>query len=89
MTNDIYSKTKSGANCLHMTAMNGYLGFCKTLLEKYNFDVKMADNHGRKSLHYSAISDSYELCQLFLENVSDIYMKSKMIATAYILQPGI
>ena len=89
MTNDIYPKTKSGANCLHMTAMNGYLGLCKTLLEKYNFDVKMANNHGRKSLHYSAIGGSYELCQLFLENVSDIYMKSKMIATAYILQPGI
>ena len=77
MTSDIYLKTKSGANCLHMAAMNGHLDLCKTLLEKHNFNVKMADNHGRKPLHYSAMSGSYELCKFFLENGSDIYMESK------------
>ena len=77
MASDIYRKTKSGANCLHMVAMNGNLDFCKTLLKKHNFNVAIADDHGRKPLHYSAMSGSYELFQFFLENGSDIYMKSK------------
>ena len=76
-TNDIYLKTKSGANCLHMVVMNGHLDLCKTLLEKYDFDLEIADDHGRKPLHYSAMSGSYELFQFLVKNGSDIYMKSK------------
>lgn len=63
---NIYLKTNKGINYLHIAACYVNLNLCKTLLEKHNFDVHMADNEGRAALYFSAGNGSYELLTYFL-----------------------
>ena len=74
---DFHLKTKSGNNCLHIAAFYGYLPLCKALLERYKFDVHMADNDGCTALHHSATNGSYDLVNLFTDLGTDIHLNTK------------
>ena len=74
---DIYVKTKSGINCLHMAALQGHLSLCKTLIYQHNFNVNVADSNGWKSLHFSAIIGSYKLVNFFADLGTDIHLKTE------------
>ena len=74
---DIYVKTNDRVSCLHIAALHGHLSLCKTLIAKYNFDVRMTDNEGWTALHFSIRNGSYELVKFFADMGSDIYLKTK------------
>ena len=74
---DIYLKSKTGSNCLHIAAMDGHLNLCKVLIEKHKFDIHMAADDGWTAVHHSARYGSYELFRYFAEIGVDIYLKSK------------
>ena len=76
MGTDIYLTTNDGLNCLHIAALNGHLNFCKILINKYNFDVNVAEKHGRTALHYSTQSGNYELVTYFADMGTDIQLKA-------------
>ena len=80
MGGDIYLKTKSGKNCLHIAAEKGQLNLCKWLLQNYQYEVNMTDNDGRTPLQdiYSCIdSGNNELFQFFINIGSKIYLNRK------------
>ena len=77
MGTDIYCKTKTGLNCLHIAALSGHLSLCKTLIENHGFDVSFADNDGCTALHHSVRSGSYELFTYFANEGVDIHLKTK------------
>ena len=72
---DIHCMSKLGRNCLHIAAKNGHLNLCKTLIHKHKFDVHMADNKGRTTLHHSASSGLHELVTHFAAMGNDIHSK--------------
>ena len=72
---DIYVKTIAGENCLHIAARKGCLNLCKTLIDKYNFNMNLTDNEGWAALHHSAHNGSYELVKFFVEMGADIHLK--------------
>ena len=76
MGTDIHLKTNEGKNCLHIAAMQGHLILCKMLLDKYNFDVNMADNFGYTALHHSAKIGSYILVKYFADMGTNIHLKT-------------
>ena len=73
---DIHLKTKGGENCLHITATYGHLNLCKTLINKHNFNVDMADDGEWTALHFSTQNGSFELVNFFADKVIDIYAKT-------------
>ena len=75
---DVYAKTNIGKNCLHIAALYGHLGLCKTLIEKHNFDVHVNDKNGWTALHHSARSGSYELVTFFADLGTDIHVKTNI-----------
>ena len=77
-TNDILLKTKNGKNCLHLAAFSGHIDLCNTLINELNFDLNMADNEGFTALHYSVLNGSYELLKFFLDQGSDILLKTEI-----------
>ena len=76
MEADINLKTINENNCLHLAALDGHLNFCKTLIEKHNFDVHMADNDGWTALHFSTKNGSYELLKYFVDMGSYVDLKT-------------
>ena len=54
-----------GRNFLHIAAGSGDLGLCKILVNQYDYDIQMYDNHGLLPLHHLAINGSYELFNFF------------------------
>ena len=76
MGTDIHVKTNEEMNCLHIAASEGHLNLCKELIDKYKFDVNIADNLGWTALHYSALNGSYELVTYFAEMGTDIHLKT-------------
>ena len=86
---DIHLKNNLGWNCLHIAALCGHLKFCKTLIDKHNFDVRLPSNAGSTALHYAARNGSYELVNFFINMGSDIQSKDNFgqnclhIAAAY------
>ena len=77
MGGDIYLKTKSGKNCLHIAAEKGQLNLCKWLLQNYQFEVDMTDNDGWTPLHSCLESGNYELFQFLIDIGSNIYRNTK------------
>ena len=77
MDTDIYLKTKTGLNCLHIATLSGHLSLCEALIEIHRFDVSFADNDGCTALHHSVRSGSYELVTYFAEKGADIHLKTK------------
>ena len=75
MGTDIHLKDNLGRNCLNIAALFGHLNLCKTLIDKHNFDVHMADENGWTALHYSARNGSYELVIFFVNMGTDIHAK--------------
>ena len=75
MTN-IDLKTNDGWNCLHIAALQGHLNLCKTLIEKHNFDIHIADNLGWTALHFSSINGSYELVKFLADKGMNIKLKT-------------
>ena len=73
---DMFLKTNTGMNCLHIASGKGHLNLCKTLVTKYKFDVNNANNDGWTALHFSAISGIYELFAYFTDIVTDIHVKT-------------
>ena len=73
---DIHLKTSNGSDVLHLSASHGHLNLCKTLINKHNFDVNMANNKGYTALHYAAENGSFDLFSYILENGSEIYCKT-------------
>ena len=69
---DINFKGSNERNCLHIAALYGHLNLCKTLIDRYSFDVNMTDNEGWTALHFSAKNGSYELVRYFAEMGIDI-----------------
>ena len=76
MGSDIYQETSNGENILHLAAKTGKISFCKTLTEKYNFDIHTVDNSGNGLLHHCARAGHYELFQYFVKIGSDINQKA-------------
>ena len=74
---DIFSKTKNGQNCLHVTAKEGHLKICKALLQNYNFDIHARDDNGWTVLHCASLSGDLAVLQYLVENGSDIFSKTK------------
>ena len=73
---DIYQKTKNGLNCLHIAAEYGHLKLCRTLVDKYNFNLNITENNGWASLHFSALNGSNELVKCFTDMGADIHLKT-------------
>ena len=73
---DIHLKTNDTMNCLHIAASDGHLNLCKELIDKYQFDVNMADNFGWTGLHFSATSGSCELVEYFADMGTDIRLET-------------
>ena len=65
-------KKNLGCKGLHIAALNGNLDLCKKLINKYKFDVFMADNDGWTAPHHSAKNGSYELVTYFFNMGFDI-----------------
>ena len=74
---DVHIKTKNGTNCLHIASLYGHLNLCKTFIDKYNFDVFVANNDEWRALHFSAKNGSFNLFSYILEKGSEIYCKTK------------
>lgn len=74
---DIYLKTFSGDNCLHIAACNGHLNLFQTLINDHGFDKNMAINNGYTALHKSAQCGSYELVKFLVDKGTDIHQKIK------------
>ena len=75
---DINCKNNLGWNCLHIAAQNGHLNLCKTLIDKYNFDLHAVDNGGWTALHHSTKSGSYELVTYFVVMGTNINCKNNL-----------
>ena len=73
---DIQVLTNSGQNCLHIAALYGHFGLCKTFLNDCIFDVNIADNDGWTALLCSAKSGNFALFTCILEKSSEIYCKT-------------
>ena len=76
MGSNINQRTNSGGNCLLLAAQSGCMDLCKTLIEKYNFDIHATDNSGKNSLHYCAESGNYKLFQYFIDMGININQKT-------------
>ena len=76
LVDNIYIKTKSGQNCLHIVAFYENLKLCSTLISKQNFNVHMLDNYGWTALHFSAGNGSYELILYFYRMGADIKLNT-------------
>ena len=74
---DVRSKTKRSENSLHIAAKRGHLNLCKTLLEKFNFDVDTTDDDGYNVLLCAAESGNLELFCYIREYWSSVYRKAK------------
>ena len=74
---DIHRKTNNGVTCLHIAAAHGHLNLCKTLKNKYEFNLHVTDDYGWKALHRSALSGTYDLVKFFADNGTDIYLKTR------------
>ena len=72
---DINLKTYDGRNCFHIAADYGHLTLCKTLINKHNFDLQLADKDGWTALHYSARNGTYELVKFFADMGTDVNLK--------------
>ena len=70
-------KQKKGLNCLHIAAYKEHLKMCKNLLGNHNFDIDGRDDDGWSVLHIAAKSGDIKLFQYFIENVSNVYSKTK------------
>ena len=66
-----------GRNFLHIAAGSGDLGLCKILVNQYDYDIQMYDNHGLLPLHHLAINGSYELFNNFAEIGLDTHLRTK------------
>ena len=66
-----------GRNFLHIAAGSGDLGLCKILVNQYDYDIQMYDNHGLLPLHHLAINGSYELFNFFAEIWLDTHLRTK------------
>ena len=75
MGTDISCKNDIGRNCLHIAAKKGYFHLCKTLIEKYKFEVDMTDSKGRTALHISATYGSSDLVTYFARVGADINLR--------------
>ena len=76
MGSDVNLKTNDGRNCLHIAAECGHLNLCKTLINKYNVNVQVADNDGYTALHFSASNGSCKLVKFFANMGIDINLKA-------------
>ena len=74
---NVYSRTKSGRNCLHIAASKGYLSLCKVLLKNFKFDIRMTNDSGWNILHCASESGNLDLFQYLRAKESDIYRKTK------------
>ena len=74
---NINQRTKNGQNCLMLAAKRGYMDFCKTLIEKYSFDIHITDYFGKSTLHYCAENGNHQLFHYFLDIGSDVNQKTK------------
>ena len=74
---DIHLKTKNQSNCLHVAVLFGHLDLCKTLIDKHEFDVHLANNDEYRAFHFSAINGSRDLFLYFWRKGSDMYCKTK------------
>ena len=73
---DINLKTNQDQTCLHIAALNGHIKLCKTLIDKYMFDVHVADNKGWTALHFSAKNGNYELFKYFAAMGTNVLLKT-------------
>ena len=74
---NVYSKTKNSSSYLYLAAYNGHLKMCKNLLGNHNFDINGRDDDGWSVLHIAAKSGDIKLFHYFIENVSNVYSKTK------------
>ena len=53
------------------------MDLCKTLVEKYNFDIHRTDYSGKSSLHYCAENGSHELFHYLIKKEININQRTK------------
>ena len=75
---DMYLKHNLGHSCLYLEAYCGYLNLCRTLLDKYNFDVPMKSNTGWTVLHCPARNSSHRLFTFFADMITGINVKDNL-----------
>ena len=72
----IHRKTNDGKNCPLIAALRGHLNLCNLLINKYRFDVNVAQKLGWTALYCSAQSGNYELVTYFADIRADIQLKT-------------
>ena len=77
MESNIKQRTKYDENCLHVAASRGYMDLCKTLVQKYNFDIHMTNFCGQTALHCCVTNINLELFQYFLKMGSNINQRTR------------
>ena len=70
---DILAKTKTE---IHIATINEPLKPCKTLVNKYEFDVHAADNCEYTALQFSSRNGNYELITFFVDKMFNILLKN-------------
>ena len=73
---DIHLKTKGGENCFHISATYGHLNLWKTIINKHNFKMDMANDGGWTALHFPTRNGSFELVKFLVDKVTNIYAKT-------------
>ena len=73
---DINLKTNDGKNCLHISAGRGHFSLCRTLTNKKNAEMKLAENDGWTALHYFATNGSYEIVKVVADMGTDIKLQT-------------
>ena len=74
---DILCRAKDRSNCLRIASFKGHLNLCNTLVDKYKFDLDIANNDGYAPLHCCALTGNYELIKFFIDKGTDISLKTK------------
>ena len=73
---DVTIKTNDGKNCLHISALYGYMSLCKNLIDRHNFDIHAANNDGWRAIHFSARNGSYKLVKYFVDMGANIDLET-------------
>ena len=74
---NIYLKTITELNCLHIAASNGHLNFCKILINKHSFNLHVTGDDGWTLLHMFAKNGSYEGVKFFADHGISIHLITK------------
>ena len=65
-----------GANLLHLSALNGWIGLTKDLITRYSFDPQEKDSWDRTPLHYAVVGDHTNVLQYLLKSQQNLVLQA-------------